>query len=155
MKHVTLFLTVLFSCTITAFSEEPVTGPSMMMDASEGTGTMMSAYEPMVEGGKVQFTDLEAALKRAAEGPTVLFFYADWCPTCRAAMKDIDDEIDKLGDITIIVVDYDSAKDLRKKYSITYQHTYVRIDADGKTLLIWNGGGVDSILSHIKREEVK
>jgi hypothetical protein len=102
MKHVTLFLTVLFSCTITAFSEEPVTGPSMMMDASEGTGTMMSAYEPMV-----------------------------------------------------IVVDYDSAKDLRKKYSITYQHTYVRIDADGKTLLIWNGGGVDSILSHIKREEVK
>jgi len=108
---------------------------------------MMSAARP----NKVLFTDLKAAQMLAAEGPTVLFFSADWCPTCQAAMKELDGEAARLGDITVVVVNYDRASDLKRKYGISYQHTYVQIDAEGNKIALWSGGGIDGVLKNVVR----
>ena len=83
---------------------------------------------------------------QAEIGPTVLFFYADWCPTCKTAMRDIDSRIPDLGNITVVVVDYDKENQLKRKYGITYQHTYVQIDPMGEKVALWSGGAVDDIL---------
>ena len=48
-------------------------------------------------------------------------------------------------------MDYDKAADLKNRYDITYQHTYVQIDGMGRKLGVWSGGGVDGILSHVNR----
>ena len=69
------------------------------------------------------FTTLGDAKALAAQGPTVLFFAADWCPTCEAALRDINANGGKLGDVTVVVVDYDTPAELKKRYGVTYQHT--------------------------------
>ena len=129
------------------------------MGAAEGSkdaGVMMMEAAPgpamMSTGGKVMFTSLEEARSLAAAGPTVLFFNADWCPLCRADMRQIDARLSELGNITVVVVDYDRNAKLRKKYGVTYQHTYVQINDDGQKLALWNGGGVEGILNNVVRE---
>ena len=102
----------------------------------------------MGSGGTVTFTTLKEAGGLAAKGPTVLFFNAKWCPLCRADMREIDARMSDLGEITVVIVDYDDAEDLRSKYGVTYQHTYVQIDSLGERIALWNGGGVDGILKN-------
>jgi len=137
-------------------------------ESSEQAGTMMSRPEDPSEGGmmmrntvpeeammssgrKVLFTSLDDARMLAAAGPSVLFFHADWCPLCRADMREIDSRLNELGNITVVVVDYDRQAELKKMYGITYQHTYVQIDGEGQKVAIWNGGGVDGILENVVR----
>ena len=129
--------------------EAPPEGAMMMAaDSGEGGAMMMSG------GRKLEFTTLENARLLATTGPAVLFFYADWCPTCKVAMKNIDSRLSELGNIALIVVDYDDSADLKRKYGVTYQHTYVQIDADGEKLAIWNGGGIGGILENTLRGEM-
>jgi thiol-disulfide isomerase/thioredoxin len=124
-------------------------------DVSKDAGTMMMEAAPgpamMSTGGKVMFTSLDDARALAQVGPTVLFFNADWCPVCRAEMSEIDARLDELGNVSLVVVDYDRNAKLRRKYGVTYQHTYVQISGDGGKLALWNGGGVDGILSNVVR----
>ena len=117
-----------------------------MMAAGKATGA-----DAMMSGWKVMFTSIEDAKALAAKGPTVLFFAADWCPTCQAAFKDLDANGSRLGDIKIVVVDYDTSAQLKKTYGVSYQHTWVEIDAKGAALTTWNGGGVDEILKRVER----
>ena len=124
--------------------EAPVAEEAMMSDTVPG-GMMMSA------GSKVDFTDLESARMIAAAAPTVLFFHAGWCPLCRADMQQIDSRLHELGNIVVVVVDYDRNPGLKKKYGVTYQHTYVQIDGDGEQIALWSGGGVDGILKNVVR----
>ena len=141
-------------------------GQSMMKSAAGagGTGSMMVSSTATVDpkvgselrfarstGRKVIYTDLEAAEALAAKGPTVLFFAADWCPSCQADLKDINANGSRLGDITIVVVDYDKERQLEKTFGVMVQDTFVQIDAKGSKLASWNSGGVDGILARAKR----
>jgi len=145
-------------------------GQSMMMSSSDtkGNATMMMSANPMKTdpkignqlryapsgGTKVIFTTLEDAEALAAKQPTVLFFAADWCPSCQADLKDINANGDRLGEVAIVVANYDTALDLKARYGITAQDTFVQIDARGMQKAIWRGGaGVDGILSHVARME--
>ena len=49
-----------------------------------------------------------------------------------------------------MIVDYDKSAELKKKYGITVQDTFVQIGQMGDKLVIWNGGGVDGILKNLK-----
>ena len=141
-------------------------GQSMMSTSnSNGNSTTMMSANPMKadtrvgnqlryapsSSTKVIFTTLDAAKALAAKRPTVLFFAADWCPYCQADLRDINANGDRLGDVAIVVADYDKTAELKAKYRITVQDTFVQIDANGKQKAVWAGGGVDGILSHIVR----
>lgn len=66
---------------------------------------------------------------------TVLDFYASRCPSCRAAHKNIVAESDQLPkNLQILNVDYDTNKDLRDKYWVTSQHTFVLVDRNGNKI---------------------
>jgi thiol-disulfide isomerase/thioredoxin len=130
--------------TMTGEPEAPAEGGIMMADTVPG-GAMMSS------GSKVLFTSLDDARMLAAAGPTVMYFHAGWCPQCRLEMQEIDSRLSELGNITVVVVDYDRYAELKKRYGVTYQHTYVQIDAQGKKIAVWNGGGVDGILENVVR----
>ena len=118
--------------------------------AAGGSGesdAMMAEDDAMMAGPPtVRFTTLAAAQEYAVDGKALLFFTASWCPTCMAANRDIEQNYAKLpSDLTIILVDYDSESEMKSRYGITYQHTFVQIDSTGRELLKWNGGGVDDI----------
>ena len=88
----------------------------------------------------VPFTGEGDAKSLAAQYTTVYFFAATWCPPCRAAYQDIVANYTKLpADFRLVMVNYDTAKDLKSKYAVTYQHTFVSIDAGGKALKTWSG----------------
>lgn len=92
----------------------------------------------------------EAMARAQAEGKTVLFFKADWCPTCRAADRDIRDKLDQIpNDVTILQVDFDNERELKQEYGVVGQHTFVVIDSDGNEVNKWIGGGLSEILNQV------
>ena len=53
-------------------------------------------------------------------------------------------------DINLVIVNYDESRDLKRRYGVTYQHTFVVIDSDGDAVTKWNGGSVDDIVMKAK-----
>jgi thiol-disulfide isomerase/thioredoxin len=77
------------------------------------------------------------ALVKEHNKDVVYFFAASWCPDCQAIDKKLNskDDLAMLGKNTVIIkVDYDKEKDLKKKYGITRQTAFVRIDAAGMSV---------------------
>ncbi len=82
----------------------------------------------------------EKISEKSKNSRVVLFFNATWCPTCRALDRNIKANLSLIpGDITILSVDYDTYKDLEKKYGVTYQHTLVQVDGEGNMIKKWSG----------------
>lgn len=102
----------------------------------------------------IDFSEANLATANKNNGKTVLFFAAlAWCPTCQAADKDIRENFRKIpSDVTILRVDYDKAKDLKKKYAVTMQDTFVQVDKMGKEITRWNSGGqgVQALLTNVE-----
>lgn len=91
-----------------------------------------------------------AAYNAASDQKRVLFFHATWCPTCKAANIEISSNLDQIpAGVVILKTDYDTEVALKKKYNITYQHTFVEVDAYGEVITQWNGGGIDEIKSKV------
>lgn len=116
-----------------------------MMMMVQDDKSQNNAAEPFID-----YQNFEQAKMIAAEAPTVLFFYASWCPTCRSAREEFTKRQSEFKNINLILVDYDNSDDLQKKYGVTYQHTFVQIDENGKALAKWNGGATDKLLSSVK-----
>jgi len=69
----------------------------------------------------------EELVKNATQKNIVLFFHANWCSTCKAFEKQVLSE--KIPDnILILKVDYDTNLELRKKYNIVTQTSFVLVD---------------------------
>jgi thiol-disulfide isomerase/thioredoxin len=93
-----------------------------------------------------------AALAEATKnGKAVLFFWASWCPFCKTANEAFMSRASEIpSGITILKTNYDTEKELKTKYGITYQHTFVQVDAEGKMLTKWNGEDIDALKANIK-----
>ncbi len=132
-----------------------------MMDKASGTdsGAMMgdkaSADNMMSGGGYQPFS--QSAFDSAKGDKRVLFFFANWCPTCKPIDAELSANAAKIPEgIEIFRVNYNDTdtdaadKELAAKYGITYQHTFVQVDASGGEIAKWNGGGLDKIVSMVK-----
>lgn len=63
---------------------------------------------------------------QAAQKPVALHFHAPWCPTCVAQERSLKQLQAEPGlDVTVLVVDYDSEKALRKRLNVRTQSTLV------------------------------
>lgn len=123
------------------------TTPTEAAPAAEPTETASSAagasaFEPYTP---------EAVASAADTDAVVLFFHATWCPTCKQLADDIRANIDQVPtDVRILLVDYDTATDLKQKYGVTLQHTLVQVDSAGNALGTWNGTPtLDELLSQL------
>lgn len=89
-------------------------------------------------------------LEKYKDKTKVIYFFAAWCPTCKVANRDITENQNKIPEnVVIIKTDYDTEKELKKKYNVTYQHTFVIVDDQGNEVTKWNGGGLDEILRRL------
>lgn len=130
--------------------------------AMEKTDTMMEKTEPDAEAMKKDddammanesryLTYSETAFEAAADKKRVLFFHAPWCPTCRPADAAFQSNSANIPeDVVLFKTDYDSSSALKKKYGITYQHTFVQVDEDGREVTKWNGGQLNELIAKVK-----
>ena len=64
--------------------------------------------------------------EQQAGKPVTLHFHADWCPTCRAQDKVLQQwKGDASVPGTLLVVDYDKEKELRKQLGVRMQSTLI------------------------------
>jgi thiol-disulfide isomerase/thioredoxin len=96
---------------------------------TESTEAQISAPETQeaaqeVPGKYLPYT--EAAFEEARDTDRLLFFYANWCPTCRPVDKAIQAQAaDIPSGVTILRVNYNDTetdqmeKDLAKRYAVT------------------------------------
>lgn len=121
--------------------------PEIPLGADQFSGSLNSKY--------VEYSG--TALEEAAGKKRVLFFYANWCPTCRPADADFRANPNKIPPGAVVIrVNYNDTetdqeeKDLSEMYGVTYQHTFVHIDENGKELTKWNGGDTDELVENLK-----
>lgn len=82
---------------------------------------------------------------------TILFFHAPWCGDCQAFDKVLREGSIPAG-VQILKVDYDSRQDLRQKYGVTKQSTFVELDDDDDhDHDIWVGYGKEKSIDAILR----
>ena len=116
-------------------SDSMMTEDDMMMDYSGSV--LAGSSSPYLEYNKEDFD------KAIAENKIiVLYFYANWCPTCKAEESETYAAFDELDNSNVVgfrvnykdsETDSDEAE-LAKKYGITYQHTKI-ILKDGERVL--------------------
>jgi thiol-disulfide isomerase/thioredoxin len=101
----------------------------------------MKAEETMMKKGVGKYTEYSAnKLAQNPMGTNVIFFHASWCPTCKAAETDINAKLTAIpANFNILKVDYDTSTDLKQKYGVTSQSTFINVDKDGNKLSMGNG----------------
>jgi thiol-disulfide isomerase/thioredoxin len=91
-------------------------------------------------GQYIPYGAYESTADEFSDTNVVLFFNAAWCSTCKVARDNFESSLDQIpSDLTIVVVDFDNATELRKLYGVTVQHTFVQIDASGEAIGKWSG----------------
>lgn len=85
-------------------------------------------------------------------GKPVLFFAATiWCQTCQALEKEIKEKGDSLpSDVTILKVDYDNDREMKRKWGVITQHTLIQLDSNGNEINRWIGGNLDALIANLK-----
>jgi thiol-disulfide isomerase/thioredoxin len=127
----------------------------MMKDetmTSSSSEVMMKKDDVMMVKGATYEAYLPKKLANAEAGNVVLFFRAGWCPTCRTVDADIKANMNNIpANLTILDVDYDKSSDLKKKYGVTTQHTFVQVDSKGNLIKKWMGGStLASVVGQVK-----
>ena len=92
---------------------------------------------PFVEFNR---TDYEAAL--AANQNVVLYFYANWCPTCKKELREATqpafDQLSGIDNVVGFRVNYNDnetdsfERDLARQFGVAYQHTKVLLNTEGE-----------------------
>jgi len=104
-----------------------------------------------VNQDRVRFVEYTPTLfSHLADQRRVLFFAAGWCGNCQQADLDFEKRSNELPqDVTLFRANFDLEKELRQKYGVTYQHTFVLVDSQGNLEKIWNGGDTDELLTQL------
>lgn len=110
-----------------------------------------SETSTLAAGDFIPYESFVTSRDKFSDSKVVLFFNAVWCSTCQQARENIEASLGEIPeDLTIVVVDFDSSIDLRKKYGVTVQHTFIEIDGAGEPLGKWSGSvTVDQILEQL------
>lgn len=124
------------------------TGKEMMKKDTSSTGGSTA----LPQSGRYQDYSPEAvAAAQKAGNRVVLSFSAAWCPFCKAADEAFKSRTNQIPeDVTLLKVDYDNSTDLKRRYGVTYQHTFVQINNSGDLVTKWSGGDIDLLRDSVK-----
>lgn len=124
---------------------------SLPVFSANTTGTSASSEEAARRATVLSFENEAQLNELAAEGKTVVFFFASWCPNCRATATELKERWDEVDpSITLVIADYDKETALKGKFGVTYQDTFVLLDSEGNAVKAWNSGGVNGLNANTK-----
>lgn len=105
---------------------------------SESNNTASVTVEDVIGAG--EYVDYSPeVLANVDHDRRILFFKADWCPTCNILEKDIEDNLDKIPENTVIIqADFDKETELKKQYKVASQHTLIELDNNNEEIKKWS-----------------
>lgn len=106
-----------------------------MMEKSDGRmqSSMMAKEDGMMARASYHQEFTDAVLTNGHS--KVLFFYAAWCPYCRAHDTKLQSWYGEQDlPVSTYKVDYDASLQLRARYGVLTQHTFVLIDGKGNKI---------------------
>jgi len=123
---------------------------SMMTEEEIISGDNMSDESTVMEESRyIEYSPEKFA--QASNKKRVYFFHASWCPTCKVANEEFSANPNGIPeDIVLFKTDYDTETELKRKFGITYQHTFVFVDENGKEIKKWNGGGLAELVQNTR-----
>lgn len=121
----------------------------------EQTGTPGDSMEKdkgtMIKNESRYMVYSKTAFDAAKGKKRVYFFHAPWCPTCRPADAVFQKDAALIPENVILFkTDYDTSTELKKQYAVTYQHTFVQVDENGREVTKWNGGTIAELTANIR-----
>jgi len=123
--------------------------PAVAENTAQTTGSPAEASAPRAT--VLDFQGEEQLRTLAEKGKTVVFFFASWCPNCRATVTELNARWAEVNpELTLVIADYDKETALKSKYGVTYQDTFVLLDSNAQAVKSWNGGGVDGLNANSK-----
>lgn len=147
MKKLHFFLTIVLSSLVLTSCEKATEPVNTSADPDGGIET----EEKTSSDNYKDYSPEELASAQKSDQKVVLFFHAGWCPTCKEADKNFKSNPEKIpSDVTVLKVDYDSEKELKAKYNVTYQHTFVQVDDNGEMITTWNSGDLEELAKKVK-----
>lgn len=91
-----------------------------------------------------------AAAEKAGQ-PVVLHFHADWCPTCKAQDQTLQSMKGEKGlDLVILTVNYDTEKDLKRRFNVRTQSTMVVLKGSKEVARLAGDTSADGIRGALK-----
>lgn len=102
-------------------------------------------------GAYVTLADYNADPSKYADTQKVYFFHASWCPICQGIDKEITADSSTIpANVTLIKTDFDNSTELRQKYGVTYQYTFVQVDNSGNETAQWSATSLKKAIDGIK-----
>jgi thiol-disulfide isomerase/thioredoxin len=136
MVGAAMFLAACTSGSSESSNADTSVSPALSQTAqpAQSTGTNQAA------GNYITYEVYEASKASYADSKVVLFFNASWCSTCKKARDNFESSLSEIpADMTIVVVDFDDSTELRQKYGVTLQHTFIQVDSAGEKIAKWSG----------------
>lgn len=142
------FVVLLFSTNDVKAPEPSLSSQSLQEPATTEAVTLQ---EQTTVQPYVRLADFNARPSSYASQKLVYFFHAQWCSICRAIESDLkaDTSIIPAG-VTIIETDFDTERDLRTRFGVTNQYTFVQVDASGNEIKQWSATSAERALSQIQ-----
>lgn len=109
---------VLASLIVGCGSDSPAprtAAPTPEVEVAPEEAPPLGEYGSVVHADESNFEELVLR----AEGPVLVYFYADWCGPCRIQAPILDDFARETPDVLIVKVDFDQARNLARRYSVT------------------------------------
>lgn len=90
----------------------------------------------------------QAAFDAASDEKRVLYFYASWCSTCTGIDLEMSEHQERIpANMVVFKVDFDAQRELKQRYGVTLQHTFVLVDKQGNSLMEWSGGDLEELIA--------
>ena len=120
------------------------------MSSAKSPSSAMSHSEAASQS-YITYDQYQASKDKYADSKVVLFFNAKWCPDCRAINEALTSDPGKIpAKTTVVSVDYDQHTDLRQRYGVTMQHTFVQINSSGDKVRQWASTSTDGLLKELQ-----
>ena len=119
--------------------------------SSAKSSSSATSHSDSASQSYITYDQYQASKDKYADSKVVLFFNAKWCPACRAINEALTSDPGKIpAKTTVVSVDYDQHADLRQRYGVTTQHTFVQIDTNGEKTRQWVSTSVDALLKELQ-----
>jgi len=144
-----IFLSIGVFVTFSNNNSPKTSNNSVMIEDDDENKNMEDSGVVMQESRYVQYSSEK--FNSYSDKKRVYFFHAAWCPTCKVANEEFNADSNLIPeDVVLFKTDYDSEQALKKKFGITYQHTFVYVNEKGDEITKWNGGGVAELIENTR-----